>query len=301
MKKKKLKMTFKTRRQRENEQFMPVSVPAPLAADELDEDEPRSPLDRAQDIVYDAWEEANDRKRVAMARKALSISPVCDDAYMLLAQEHAQTLEEVIALYKSGVAAGERALGPEAFNDDAGHFWGILATRPYMRVRQKLAESLWLSGKREEAAAHFREMLRLNPGDNQGIRYQLMPCLIELDCDKEAEALYKVFKNDAVANWSYARALLDFRKSGDSPRGKKLLTVAIAGNKYIPAYLLGKKQMPHALPSFIQIGEEDEAVAFTFYNLEAWRATAGALDWLAQQENLDALTKSLVNRKSNTA
>jgi hypothetical protein len=30
------------------------------------------------------------------------------------------------------VAAGERSLGPKAFEEDAGHFWGILETRPYM-------------------------------------------------------------------------------------------------------------------------------------------------------------------------
>ncbi|HXY17585.1 MAG TPA: tetratricopeptide repeat protein [Gaiellaceae bacterium] len=70
------------------------------------------------------------------------------------------------------VAAGERALGPRIFAEGAGYFWGLVETRPYMRARAALAALLWKLGRREEALEHARELLRLNPNDNQGIRYQ---------------------------------------------------------------------------------------------------------------------------------
>ena len=38
---------------------------------------------------------------------------------------------------------------------------------------------MFLLGKHDAAIGHFRDMLRLNPGDNQGIRYKLLSCLIE--------------------------------------------------------------------------------------------------------------------------
>ncbi len=86
---------------------------------------------KAQDIMYDAWEQTNARSRIALARKALGVSPLCADAYNLLADE-ASSLKEAGDLYAKGVEAGELALGPEGFEEYAGRFWGFLETRPYM-------------------------------------------------------------------------------------------------------------------------------------------------------------------------
>src|SRR5687767_1966491 len=41
---------------------------------------PRTPLEQAQDLMYDAWN-ATGRRRVQLAREALAISPDCADAY----------------------------------------------------------------------------------------------------------------------------------------------------------------------------------------------------------------------------
>ena len=118
------------------------------------------PAHQAQDLIYDAWE-ATGARRVTLARQALALWPDCADAYVLLAQETA-SLGEARGLLERGVAAGERALGPRTFAQ-AGHFWLIFETRPYMRARAALAETLWRLGRREEAVEHQRELLRLNP------------------------------------------------------------------------------------------------------------------------------------------
>ena len=89
---------------------------------------------KAQDVMYEAWERNTSRSRIALARKALGISPLCADAYVLLAEE-AQSIEEARDLYAKGVEAGELALGPQGFEEYAGHFWDFLETRPYMRAR----------------------------------------------------------------------------------------------------------------------------------------------------------------------
>jgi hypothetical protein len=49
-------------------------------------------------------------------RKALTISPLCADAYNLLAAE-AATTAEVRDLYARGLEAGELALGPKGFKE----------------------------------------------------------------------------------------------------------------------------------------------------------------------------------------
>lgn len=237
-------------------------------------------VQKAQQIMYDAWDASTKTRRVSLAKKALNISPDCADAYVLLAEETAQSLDEALELYRKGVEAGERALGKRVFSEDVGHFWGFLETRPYMRARAGLAGCLWDAGQREEAVEHYWDMLRLNPGDNQGIRYELMPRLIELGRDKEAEKLFKQYRDDGMATWMYSRVLLDFRKHGDSLGAGKSLEAALKENKYVPEYLLGKRRMPRTLPPYYGYGDENEAVIYVHGNKAAWQATPGGLGWL---------------------
>ena len=240
----------------------------------------QSAVDEAQQIMYDAWEATTRQRAVALARKALEVSANCADAYNLLAEEAARSPEETLDLYRQGVEAGERALGRRVFEEDVGHFWGLLETRPYMRARGGLAQSLWEIGRHEEAVEHYWDLLRLNPSDNQGIRYLLMPCLIELGRDAHAEKLFKQYQGDATAFWTYSRALLDFRGQGDSPAAEKSLKAAVDENQYVPSYLLGRKKMPRSLPDHYGFGDDDEAVLYAHGNSTVWKATPGAMRWL---------------------
>jgi tetratricopeptide (TPR) repeat protein len=255
-------------------------VAAGLGGEEGDE----TSLDRAQEMVYQAFEAAG-AEQVRLARKALKISPDCADAYVLLA-EHAQTAEEALKHYEQGVAAGERALGKQAFEEYAGHFWGFLETRPYMRAREGLAQCLWEAGHREEAAGHFQEMLRLNPNDNQGVRYSLATLLLDLDRDQDIRQLLAEYKDDASAVWAYTKALLAFREGGESPQANKMLAQAVKVNKHVPAYLLGHKRLPHDLPPYITRGGEDEAVSYAVGNRRGWLNTPGAISWLRKTLNV---------------
>ena len=105
----------------------------------------RTPLERAQDLVYRAFD-ARGRRRVQLARKAIELSADCADAYVLLAEECAD-LGQARDLYAQGVAAGERALGPAFFAEDAGHFWQDVRTRPYLRARfgWRAASMTWVN------------------------------------------------------------------------------------------------------------------------------------------------------------
>ena len=236
-------------------------------------------VDAAQQIMYDAWDAGSRRRRVALARKALKISPLCADAYVLLAEETARTADEALDLYRQGVEAGERALGKAAFKEYAGRFWGFLETRPYMRARFGLAQALWAKGLRDEAAVHYRDMLRLNPNDNQGVRYTLLNCLLELGRDTDAGRLLKRYKGDVAAAWVYSEALALFRREGDSKVSRAALERAVETNVHVPAYLLGRNRLPRVLPALIAVGSEDEAVAYVHDAVAAWAAAPAALAW----------------------
>src|SRR5690242_15898678 len=62
---------------------------APLSGGQAD-----AALQAAQDLMYRAWETRSRPSRLALARRALETSPLCADAYVLLAEEGAKSLEE---------------------------------------------------------------------------------------------------------------------------------------------------------------------------------------------------------------
>ncbi len=78
---------------------------------------------QAQEIMYDAWEAAHKSTRISLAKRALKVSPLCADAYVPLAEDAAKTILEERDYYARGVEAGEKAIGADAFKQDAGHFW----------------------------------------------------------------------------------------------------------------------------------------------------------------------------------
>jgi len=235
-------------------------------------------LDQAQDLMYQAWD-SRGKQRVVLARRALDLSKDCADAYVLLAEEGAESINEVRYFYEQGVKAGERALGEDVFREEAGHFWGIVETRPYMRARLGLAECLWVLGERQEAIAHYQELLRLNPNDNQGVRSRLLSCFLVENLNEHAEALLKQYDDDS-ADWQYSRALLAFRQRARNRFS--VLKKAVAQNPYVPLYLLEVKELPKRMPKYIGFGDEPEAVDYGVAGLPLWRETEGAVEWLAQ-------------------
>jgi tetratricopeptide (TPR) repeat protein len=235
---------------------------------------------RAQNVMYDAWDRKTSRSRAALARKALAISPLCADAYNLLAGE-AATTAEARDLYARGLEAGELALGPEGFEEYDGHFWGFLETRPYMRARHGLALALLELGEEEAAMEHFRAMLKLNPGDNQGIRYLLLGSLLRRDDIPALEILLAGYADEWSAYWLYTRALVAYRNGhGSSPATLKLLKDARSANEHVPAILAAAKPPTHSRSDYVTVGGADEASEYVRECGAAWQKTPGAIEWL---------------------
>jgi tetratricopeptide (TPR) repeat protein len=235
----------------------------------------KKPLMDAQEIIYDAWEESNPRVRVALANKALAISPLCADAYNLLA-EAAKTLEEKQELYHKGVKAGEKALGSAGFKRCAGVFWYAIETRPYMRARFGLALMLEELGDLKAAIDHYQAMLKLNPSDNQGVRYSLSECLMK---NGDTTALKKLLKDyrEETAFWLYTIALVGFREKKNVIGFAKR---AYYSNKHILAALMGTKRVKKSRHGTYSHGGIDEAAIYLEGWTSHWINTPGAVDWL---------------------
>ena len=234
--------------------------------------------ERAQEICYRAVE-VRGRRRVLLARQALEIDPDCAEACVILAEQCGDPAE-TLRLYAEGVAAGERSLGPDRFKDEDAPFWGDVTTRGFMRALQGLAECCEEAGRLEEAVAHYQRLLRLNPNDNQGVRYPLAGLLLRVGDDDALDRLLKQFPDDAGPMLPFSAALLEFRRAGDTAAGREILRDAIKENRHVPDLILGREDLPSAGPSSYSIGSVEEAEECALMLIDAWKSTPGALEWL---------------------
>lgn len=249
--------------------------------DEYDSIESASPKEEAQELLYQARELSPGVKRLRLVKKALEIYPHLPDAYDILVEETASSPEEALILYEKAVQAGEADLGPEFIKENEGYFWGAIETRPYMRAKVYLAQVLWDLGREDEAISHYKDCLRLNPNDNQGVRDPLLAHLLIKNDLSGAEEIIKKYKNDAGAAHQYNKALFLFKKYGaESKKAAKQLSVAIEDNPFVPQYLIGKLKTPKEIPSSYSMGSKDEAVIYVSESLRAWKESSGALRWL---------------------
>lgn len=250
------------------------------AKGEIPEWKLETPLEQAQELVYQALEATDKKERIRLAMDALKICQDCTEAYVLLAEEAAEIPEQARDWYRRGVEAGERVLGHELFTEEAGHFWGVVETRPYMRAREGLAECLFLLGEYDAAIEHFRDMLRLNPNDNQGVRYKVLSCLVEKGDIDGAEELLKQFEDEVSAAWLFTHALVTFTRQGDVSRARQQLTQATKQNPHVVPYLVGQRRLPRTLPDYVGLGDESEAVAYMAEFGATWLDTPGAVEWV---------------------
>lgn len=246
-----------------------VQTPAP----------PTTELEQAQELIYDAWE-AGPEKRAELARKALALCPQCADAYLLMA-EAAPAGDERVELCRMALKAGRETLNEEPAQATEDQ-WTRLEARPYLRARAGMARALWEIGRAREAINEYSVLMDLNPGDNLGLRYLVLPLLIEARRMSEALSLARRWGGEPSGEWTYNLALLLFQHEGSTPRATEMLRQALRANPAIPGYLMGLRSLPAHAPDTVSFGGDDEAVDYCHRAQGAWRSVTGALDWLGQ-------------------
>lgn len=145
--------------------------------------------------------------------------------------------------------------------------------------RFAVACALWQQDRREEAAGHFRELLKADPDDPQCVRYWLAACLLDLEQHDELQRLLERHE-EATAAWRYAQTLLAFRLGRDTDEARRWLQEAQALDKHFPDYLLGDALVRADRPVHFgrEPGESAHSLARLF--LPAWRSTPGAASWV---------------------
>ena len=233
---------------------------------------------RSQELVIQAHD-VTPAKGKQLIKQALELDPDNADAYNYLASLETD-VDKSLALYRQAVEAGERALGEKFMKENKGHFWGLIETRPYMRAKAGVADCLYAKNRMNAAVEVYREMIELNPNDNQGVRYLLSTILLGKIDLSDYESFIKKYEGEDSAVWLYNNALYHFKKMGKSAKSDTELMKAYKFNPYVMEFMLGLKELPKEMPQFIGRGDENEAAAYMVDTIHTWGKTNGALDWM---------------------
>lgn len=263
-------------------------------------EEERAPEDRALDLVDEAMQ-ASTAKGQKLAEQALEIWPDCLPAYEYLAAK-TKSKSQHLAWIEKSVAIGQRLFGGDFLKKNAGHFWGITETRPYMRCLNALANANVEAGKLSKAIVIWEDMLRLNPNDNQGVRYSLLPALLRQN-DLKSYSQYRKQHDEDGTLMCFNDALVAFMEKGADASSNKALKSAIQQNRYVIPLLLDKAPPAAALYGYTTSSPE-EALVYAREAWPLWRETPGATDWLktlsGQQESPAAAALPLLQLPHNS-
>lgn len=236
-------------------------------------------VEEAQELAYEAMDAEDPFEALELTVKALELDPDCVDALMMMGKLTSRSLTDEIKKVKKIIARTEKKFGKKYFEENKGHFWGMVETRPYMRARAFMVEALRAIGKTDEAILQAEEMLELNPNDNQGIRDSLLGMYLETGNLEGARMLFEKYPSKYFAVFLWGRVLERYL-SGDLKEASRIYRRANERNPYVLDYLTGRTQPSSGVGDFYSPGDESEAIlCFEEIGL-AWQKHPEAIEWL---------------------
>lgn len=257
------------------------SLRAPSAFDRLN-DEEADAKNEAQQIAFEAMEAESETQVRKLAKRALKLDPDCVDALVVMTGLDARTPREAIEGLHKAVEAGERSLGAKFIQENEGHFWMLIETRPWMRAMAELAAMMKGAGLYMDAIRIYERMLKLNPNDNQGVRDPLLGLYLAVDDLPGASRLLNKYKEEAMANFAWGRVLERFLV-GDHATARAALKKARKANQFVEQYMTAKMPMPEDLPDMYSPGSQEEAALCMDAVGFAWAEHKDAVVWLLDQ------------------
>jgi hypothetical protein len=235
--------------------------------------------EKAQDLVIEAYE-LSPAKAKKNIDKALALNPNCIEAYVFLA-ENQETPDKAVTMFDKGIAIGRKLFGGDFLEKNRGHFWGIHETRPFMQCLYQKAFFCLMMKKTDEGINILKEMIELNPNDNQGARYLLFSALAGSPTpDVEYfKSLDKLYADDDSTQVLYPRALFAYKTEGNSAGARKKVIKAYKANPFVIDILLDEDFQP-AMSGGYTPGSEEEAEDYLLYGFLTWFSNMDALEWM---------------------
>ena len=150
----------------------------------------------AYDYLEKAEEADSDTQAVKYAKKALELDPTLLDAEYIIASARAKDMSDLQKRLEKVLKKGEQLLLQQGISPDtdAGEYYMLFETRPYMRVYKAYLDILVDQTKYLKAIDVAGKIISLNENDNMGVRFILMALYAAMGKKEEAEALYSRYE-----------------------------------------------------------------------------------------------------------
>lgn len=176
---------------------------------------PETPVEQADGMIDDLPEDASAGHIARIAKQALALSEDSMAAWLAWGI-HAESDDKAMEVFEKGIARGRVRFAGLIAESGPGHgLWGHIEARDFMRLLHERAKLLEVSQDAEGAIAAYREMLALNPNDNQGIRGDLLRLLMVFRRIEEGRALLNAFPNDAGTAMAWGHAFVSIVEAVD--------------------------------------------------------------------------------------
>lgn len=229
--------------------------------------------------------DADDIRSAARAIQAsVDANPHDITSLTLYAELATEGAAERLAALRIVERVARNELGETALTEDRGHFWGVVETPPYMRLKNEIADTLQACGDAPSAIVEYEEMLSLNPNDNQGVRDPLLGLYLGQGELARADALMREYEEDtAMMRWG--RLLWHLLNGETGEPAEEALTQARTTNAFVAPLLLGALEPPEQMPTTYSPGGENEAVIAVGCLATGWgkQPDSTPLEWLAQR------------------
>lgn len=166
------------------------------------------------------------------AKKALQLDPDNLDAERMILDITVEEPLEYVQKLERAVAHGAKVMEKEGLTgeDSIGCYWGIIETRPYMRLRMSYLKALQEAGMFRKAIGECEELLRLCENDNLGVRYILMHLYALMEEETKALQLHERFEKSEETQLLLPLSILYF-KLGNEEKAEIYLKKVAAINK----------------------------------------------------------------------
>ncbi len=159
--------------------------------------------------------------------------------------------------------------------------WGILENRPFLRAYHALGQEYYDYEEIDKAISIFKNILDLNPNDNQGIRGIYLECLFNQRRPGDIIEFLKIYPDDIMPETVYGKVLA-FIRLGDFKHAEIALKKAIKKMPLVAKELVKKRhrapeeQFPFGVNYFGADG------AFYYWEVHGhhWKNTPGAVEFV---------------------
>ncbi|WP_455539467.1 DUF6398 domain-containing protein [Terrisporobacter sp.] len=193
-----------------------------------------------------------------------------------------QSYEDTVKYLEKAIEEAKKKINPELLNNLDGTLYLEQEARPYLQLKNDLAYVHLAEQQYAKAIKEYKEILKLDKFDNQGIRFDLANVLLLTRRLDEFEELVKEFDEDLNTFMTYAKALYYFIKK-DEVNAKRFIKIAFESNIYVPRYLLDMEMIEVPIPDKYMPGDKVEAMHYYELASETWLYAERSLYWLVDE------------------